>query len=238
MRLAAAEFVEAHSNRGTGLHDLKRHQEALASYDRALALQPDYAEAHANRGNTLHQLNRCDEALASYDRALVLRPDFAEAHCNRGNALQELRRFDEALTGYDRALVLRPDFAEAHSNRGNVLQELRRLTRRWRAMNVRWSCGRPRRRSLQRAMCRPLIGDFARGWQELEWRWETAQLRSVKRHFPQPLWTGADNIAGKTILLHAEQGFGDTLQFCRYVPARCRARRACHSRGAEAAAAS
>jgi Glycosyltransferase family 9 (heptosyltransferase) len=63
-----------------------------------------------------------------------------------------------------------------------------------------------------------MIGDFARGWQQHECRWETAQLRTAKRHFLQPLWIGADDIAGKTILLHAEQGFGDTLQFCRYVP--------------------
>jgi Glycosyltransferase family 9 (heptosyltransferase) len=67
-------------------------------------------------------------------------------------------------------------------------------------------------------VCRLLIGDFARGWREHEWRWETAQLRMVKRRFSQPLWTGADDLAGRTVLLHAEQGFGDTIQFCRYVP--------------------
>ena len=68
------------------------------------------------------------------------------------------------------------------------------------------------------AVCRLLRGDFARGCQQHEWRWETKQLRAVKRRFAQPLWTGADDLAGKTILLHAEQGFGDTIQFCRYLP--------------------
>ena len=71
---------------------------------------------------------------------------------------------------------------------------------------------------LNAGLCRLLIGDFARGWQEHEWRWKTAQLKADERDFPQPLWLGVDDIAGKTILLHAEQGLGDTLQFCRYVP--------------------
>ena len=75
--------------------ELKRHDEALASYDRALTLRPDYAEAHYNRGNALEELKRHDEALASYDRALTLRPDHAEALNNRGIALQELKRLDE-----------------------------------------------------------------------------------------------------------------------------------------------
>ena len=114
-----------------------------------------------------------------------MRPDYAEALSNRGNTLQELQRFEEALASYDRALALRPDFAEAHFNE---------------------------------ALCRLLIGDFDRGWEEYEWRWETGQLRKGKRNFAQPLWLGSNEITGKTILLHAEQGFGDTIQFCRYVP--------------------
>ena len=100
---------------------------ALASYDRALTLRPDYAEALSNRGNALSELKRFEEALASYDRALTLRPDYAEALSNRGNALKELRRFDEALASYDRALTLRPDYAEALYNRGISLHELRRF---------------------------------------------------------------------------------------------------------------
>ena len=68
------------------------------------------------------------------------------------------------------------------------------------------------------ALCRLLIGDFDRGWKKHEWRWETELLRKGKRNFAQPLWLGSNDIKGKTILLHAEQGFGDTIQFCRYVP--------------------
>ena len=104
-----------------GKHDL-----ALASYDRALALEPSLAEAHCDRGNTLTILKRFDAALESYDRALALRPDYAEALSNRANSLRELKRFDEALKSCDRALALRPDLAETFSNRGITLHELRR----------------------------------------------------------------------------------------------------------------
>jgi tetratricopeptide (TPR) repeat protein len=215
----APNNVEALVNRGVALNALKRYDDALACYERALRLCPDHLDALTNRGVALHDLGRYEEALASHDRALALQPDFAEALSNRGNTAQELRRFDDALASFDRALALQPDFAEAHSNRGNVLQELRRfdeaLTSYDRALVLRpdFADGH-----FNAAVCRLLRGDFARGWQQHEWRWETKQLRAVKRRFPQPLWTGVDDLAGKIILLYAEQGFGDTIQFCRYVP--------------------
>jgi tetratricopeptide (TPR) repeat protein len=130
------------------------------------------------------RLGKKDTALASYDRALTVRPDYAEALSNRGVTLQELKRFEEALASYDRALTVRPDYAEAHWNE---------------------------------ALLRLLTGDFSRGWVKYEWRWE-GSLALPKRNFSPPLWLGADAIDGKAILLHSEQGFGDTIQFCRYVP--------------------
>jgi tetratricopeptide (TPR) repeat protein len=212
-------YAAAHSNRGSALHALKRFEEALASYDRALALQPDFAQAHSNRGNALHELHRFDEALANFDRAIALQPNFAEAHCNRGNALRLLQRFDAALASYDRAIALRPDFAEAHCNRGSVLQELNRyddaVTSYDHAIAIRPDFADAR---FNVGGARLLAGDFARGWEEYEWRWDTEQLRGVKRNFAQPQWLGSDEISGKTILIHAEQGLGDTLQFCRYIP--------------------
>src|ERR1700722_11423916 len=213
------DYAEAHSNRADALIALQRFGEALASHDRALMLRPDYAEAHFHRGNALHDLKRFEDALASYDHAIMLRPDYAEAHSNRGNALQELKRFEEAVAGYDRALALRGDLAEAHSNRGNALKELDRfdeaLASYERALAVQPDFADVH---FNEAMCRLLIGDLYRGWEKNEWRWETAQIRNGKRSFSQPLWLGSDEIAGKTILLHAEQGLGDTIQFCRYAP--------------------
>jgi tetratricopeptide (TPR) repeat protein len=213
------DYAEAHLNRGIVLRELDRPDEALAAYDRALAIRPDFAEALSNRGAALRDLKRIDEALASCDRALALQPQFAEAHANRANALQSLKRFEEALASYDCAAALRPDLAELHYNRGNALYMLRRfedaLTSYQRVYTAQPDFADAH---FNEALCRLLIGDFRRGWEKHEWRWQAKELRGSKRNFPQPLWTGIEEIAGRTILLYAEQGFGDTLQFCRYVP--------------------
>ena len=119
--------AEALSNRGITLQELKRFEEALASYDRALTCGRTTPRRTPIAALTLHELKRFEEALASYDRALAVRPDYAEALYNRGVTLHELKRFEEALASYDRALTLRPDYAEALYNRGDTLQELKRF---------------------------------------------------------------------------------------------------------------
>ena len=212
-------YADVLSNRGLTLHELKRFDEALASYDRALRVRPNYAEALSNRGMALRELNRLEDALESYDRALVVRPEFVKAHSNRGNALHELNRFDEALASFDRALRVDPDYAEALSNRGVTLNSLLRFEE---ALSD-FECALKLRPShadthYNEALCRMLIGDFDRGWEKCEWRWETTHTNDKKRNFAQPLWLGSSEIAGKTILLHGEQGFGDMIQFSRYVP--------------------
>jgi tetratricopeptide (TPR) repeat protein len=120
------QFAQAHFDTGNALLELKRHEEALASYDRALAIQPDLVQALSNRSNALFELKRHEEALASCDRALAIQPAFAQALSNRGNALFNLTRYEEALASYDRALAIQPDFARVLSNRGNALFELKR----------------------------------------------------------------------------------------------------------------
>jgi Tfp pilus assembly protein PilF len=193
--------------------------DALASYDRALALRPDHAETLSNRGNALKDLKRFAEALASYDGALAIRPDYAEAHYNRGITLKELKRLPEALASYDRAVAIRPDYAEAFNNRGDILNELRRFEEAFASYqkaqeiapdyaDAHWN----------EAVLRLLTGDLAAGWAKYEWRWKKPAVASRRRDFPQPQWDGVQSIADKTILLHAEQGHGDAIQFCRYVP--------------------
>jgi tetratricopeptide (TPR) repeat protein len=216
---AQPDNAEALCARGVILGELKRFEEALAGFDAALKMQPDHAEALSNRALVLHELRRFDDALASGERALKVRPDYAEALSNCGITLKELSRFEEALASFDRALKVRPDFAEALSNRGLVLHELRRfdeaLTSYERALRVRPDFAEAHYND---ALCRLLIGDFERGWAKNEWRWETEQQREANRNFGQPLWLGSGEIADKTILVHGEQGFGDMIQFCRYVP--------------------
>jgi tetratricopeptide (TPR) repeat protein len=195
----------------------KRPEVAVALFDQALAVNPRHPSALNNRGNALRDLKRPAEALASYDGALKIKPDYVEALSGRGNALHDLKRFEEALASFDQALKIRPDYAEAHNNRGNVLQSLKRLDEALkdfeRALQIRpdyaeahWNEG----------LCRLLMGDFAAGWPKYEWRWQREPGSSSLRNFSQPLWLGKEKLEGKTILLHAEQGLGDTIQFCRY----------------------
>jgi len=213
------DYAEAHNNRGNALSDLKRYEEALASYDRAVALKPDYAEAYSNRLIPLRELRRPEEALASCDRAVALQPDYAPAHNNRGNALYEFRRLEEVLASFDRAIALKPDYAEAYGNRGVMLFEMRRMEEALadydRAIALKPDYAEAH---YNRAMHSLTLGDYARGWAQYEWRWRTTQFEEAVRDLAAPLWLGREDLRGRTILLHAEQGLGDTLQFCRYVP--------------------
>lgn len=209
-------YVEALNNRGNVLRELKRHEEALASFEKALALKPDYAEALNNRGNVLKALDRRDEALASYDRALAIKPDYPEALSNRGSILNELNRFDEALASHERALALQPDYIAAINNRGNVFTALNRhvdaLADYARALELDPGYARGH---LNQALMWLVLGDFRAGWNEYEWRWKVAGF-PPRQEFSRPLWLGKEPLEGKSILLHAEQGLGDTVQFVRY----------------------
>ncbi len=217
--LRRPDYAEAWNNRGNALLDQKRWQEALDSYDQAVALLPGYAGAHANRMIPLIHLRRPEEALAACDTAIALQPDYAEAWNNRANALYELRRLDEVLQTFDTALAIRPDYAEALSNRGVVFHELRRFDEALADFD-RAIALKPEYPEAQygQAMTRLTLGDYARAWPQYEWRWGTAQFAEAVRDLGAPLWLGQEPLAGRTILLHGEQGLGDTLQFCRYAP--------------------
>jgi tetratricopeptide (TPR) repeat protein len=213
------DHVGALNNRGLALTGLHRPAEALRSFERVLAIQPDHARALNNRGNTLQELRRPAEALASYEKALAVKPAYAEAHYNRGIVLRGLKRPAEALASFDRALAIEPSHVDALNNRGIVLRDLDRpleaLASYDRALAI--EPGYAEAHS-NRSCLALLLGDFERGFEEFEWRWRVPEIAPWRRDFAQPLWRGDAPLAGKTILLHAEQGFGDAIQFVRYVP--------------------
>jgi len=184
---------------------------------KGINLYPNDEVIYLNFGN-LHEENKnWHMSLDSYDRAIEIRPDYAEAFSNRGNALKELNRFEEALVSYDRAIEIRPDYAEAYSNRGNALKELMRfeeaLVSYDRAVEIRPDFPAAH---FNKSLYLLMAGQFDQGWKLYEWRWKNEKSELKNRNFPQFLWLGAEDLAGKTILLHAEQGLGDTIQFCRY----------------------
>src|SRR5215470_14888685 len=212
------DYAEALSNRGNTLQALQRFEEALASCDYALTFRQDHVEALVYRGNALHMLKRLEEALASYDRAVAIRPEHAEALSNRGLTLHELNRFEEALASYDRALTVRPDYAEALSNRGITLVGLQRLqealTSYDRAVDLKPDYAEAH---FNRSLALLLQGNYADGWEEYEWRWKGGAKGARLRRFDCPQWRGED-LVGKAIFLYDEQGYGDAIQFLRYVP--------------------
>ena len=210
------DYMEAYRNRGNALRRLGRLTEAVASYDQAIEVRPTVA-AYTNRGNVLRELKRTEEALESYDRAIALNPHYAEVHNNRGSALQELGRFDEAAASYQRAIALKPEYAEPHSNLGVALTKLRRLDEAMAAFDSAIALKEDYAEAIwNRGLARLLIGQYSSGWRDYEAR-KRKKVPVGDRTYAQPLWLGDAAICGKTILVHWEQGFGDTIQFSRYV---------------------
>jgi tetratricopeptide (TPR) repeat protein len=211
--------VDAMSNLGLALHAAGRFEEAVARYHNALKLAPRHPEILYNLGNAFLELDRLDESLASYDEALAIDPSHVGARVNRGNTLLRLNRPSDALESYDGALAAMPGHPQILTNHGHAL---RRLDRPQEAL-VDFEAALARAREFpeahfEAAMTRLLLGDFEAGWKAYEWRWKTGAFAGKRREFRAPLWLGDVPVSGKTILLHAEQGFGDTIQFIRYAP--------------------
>lgn len=208
-------YAEAYNNRALILQDLDRPGDALASLDRTLALTPDNARAHNNRGAVLQDLKRFEEALAAHDEALALKANFAEAQFNKATALHALKRFDEAIAGFENAVALRPDYPEAYQNLGVTLQDEKRLDEAAAAYRKAIAL-RPGYAEAYSNLgfCELQSGQFAAGFRDYEARKQLPGA-PANRIFMRPEWRG-EPITGKTLFVHWEQGFGDTLQFCRF----------------------
>jgi tetratricopeptide (TPR) repeat protein len=215
----APDAASTHLWRGKACLELGRPAAALASLDRALELNAQEFDAHFQRGVALATLERYQESVASFDQAVALDRNSADAFNNRGAVLVRLFRPAEALPDFVRAVVLRPDHADAHTNAGIALRGLGRyqeaLNNLDRALSIKpddptatWT----------KALLRLGMGDFRGGWPLYESRLRLPHARQLQRTFTGPRWSGAEPLAGKTILVYADQGLGDTLQFCRYIP--------------------
>jgi len=203
-----------HYNLGVALKDAGRPEEAATALRQTLALQPASEEAHFQLGEVLAALGQVVQAVAAYQRALAVKPDNAAAHFALGNALVNLGRTADVVLCYQRGLALDPGAVWAHSNLGLALQAQNRLAEAIASFeraivldpgyaSAHWNL----------SMARLLGGDFERGWQDYDWRWQTPD--NPPRSLPQPEWQG-EPLVGETVFLYAEQGLGDTLQFVRY----------------------
>ncbi len=195
-----------------------RHEEALACYDRALAIRGDIPQICVNRGKALRNLDRPLEAESSLREALRLKPDLADAHVELGRVLDCLGRFEEAEASLRSALALEPKHVFGHALLGYVLYHLGRAAEA--QASYRMALGlAPQNRNLHGYLAQALLlaGELKEGWREFEWRWRESEQVWMRSLLTVPIWKG-EPIGGRAILLLADLGHGDTLQFCRYVP--------------------
>jgi len=211
------DYAEVHYNLANLLKDAQRREEAVIAYREAIRCRPDYAEAYNNLGLVTKDLYGPEEAASCWRDALRIKPDYVEAHNNLGIALKDQARFAEAEQCWREALRHRPGYAEAYNNLGIVLKDMRRLDEAEQCCREAIRL-RPDFPDAHFNLSLALLtkGDYAQGWDEFEWRWQV-KAQMVPRGFSQPWWKG-EPLEGRVLMLYAEQGLGDTLQFCRYVP--------------------
>jgi len=209
--------AEACNDLGNVLCDDGRAEEAIGFYRRAIAINPRYLPAYNNLGTALRDRGRVEEAIANYHTALAISQSVPEVFNNLGVALTELGRLDGALDSYRRAIEMRPNYVDALTNFGVT------LFANGDARGAVEACSKavdldPTSMKAHNNLALILLGagQYARGWVEHEWRFRSNPM-FVARPFEQPQWKG-EPFDGRTVLLHTEQGLGDTIQFSRFVP--------------------
>lgn len=208
--------ASAHNSLGVALYQQGKLAEAIAHYQQAIALLPNYLSAHDNLGIALKQQRQLPEAAEHFRTAIAINPSYANAYINLGNTMRDLGDYDQAIAYCQEAIRLQPQNADAHNTYGCILVDLGRLEAAIQCYEAAIAC-RPdfADAHLNLGIILLQVGDFQRGFAEYHWRWQTKQCPDLR--YTHALWKGED-LTGKIILLTAEQGFGDTIQFARYAP--------------------
>jgi tetratricopeptide (TPR) repeat protein len=211
------DYFKAHINLGNALLKMMLYEDAEASYRAALAVRPDSCNAHLWLANALRRQNRHEDAVASCRAALALAPERAEAHSSLGTAFREMGRLDDAVDSYQRALSLDQDNTGAHSNLGVALADMGRLedaaASHLKALEIDPGNAEAR---YNLGLLHLMAGRFREGWTGYALRWYLDEYAD-KPEFPQAPWDGS-TLAGKSILVWAEQGIGDEIMFAGMIP--------------------
>jgi Flp pilus assembly protein TadD len=197
-------------------HQRREFTEAVQNYGKSLLLNPKEADTYNNMGVALRAMGKLEAAVACYRRSIVLRPNNAGAYSNLGNALRDLGRLQQAVAAHQHALKLAPNGGESYYNMGLALRDLGQIDQAITAFERTLSFNENHAECRwDRALTLLLKGNFTDGFKEYDWRWKLE--RSPPRNYDQPEWDGSE-LNGKTLLIHQEQGFGDMIQFARYIP--------------------
>lgn len=225
-------YPECNRNLGQALIKQNRFDEAVDLYRQAIRQNPQYASAYCDLGFTLMMLEDLPAAEEAFVGALKIKPDLLEAHYNLGNLFRKQSRLPEAIASYRKVLSLRANKTlETNKSRSGAAIEIQAKNNLALSLSEAGkqeqaiACYRealvsdPQNAILHYNLATALLatGNFLEGWEELEWRWKMPSFTTKLRDFGKPLWKG-EPLDGANILLHAEQGYGDTLQFVRYAP--------------------
>jgi tetratricopeptide (TPR) repeat protein len=206
----------AYYNLGTLLQEKGELNEAINYYRKVLQINPNHADTYNCLGSVFQKKQEYDEAINCYKKAIELKPYFIKAFINIANAFLEKEEFDEAITYFKRAVAIDPNFAGTYYNLGLLFHRTKQFDealvcyKKTIQLDPNFADA-----YYSLSLLYLLLGNFQEGWKFFEWRWKLKD--SYQRNFTRPLWDGSD-IVGQHILLHAEQGFGDTIQFIRYAP--------------------
>lgn len=212
------QFADAYFSRGICLHFLERFAEAIMCFEDVIRFHPEAVHAYNAKGISLYHAGNYSDALVALQKALALNQQSPEIYNNLGLAYHKLNQFDAALENYNLALTINPNYADAYSNRGLTYQALKNTTEALKDYDrclqiepnhpdVNWN----------KALIKIQLGEYQEGWALYEWRWQSFSKKWA-RHYEQPLWLGESSIKDKNILIYPEQGYGDFIQFCRYIP--------------------
>jgi tetratricopeptide (TPR) repeat protein len=212
------DYADALNDIGRIYHLKNEFNLAITYYDKAIQSQPNYSEVIYNKSIALLELKRYDEALVCFDAAIQLKPDDHRPYNGKGNALKELKRYDEALVCYDAAIQLKPDDHEPYNGKGNTLQELKRYDEALVCYDaaIQFKPGEATG-FWNKSLLKLIIGHYEEGWKLYEWRRQTKKTKNNYKVYDQPLWLGKESLHNKTLLVESEQGFGDVIQFVRYI---------------------
>ena len=198
--------------------ELGQLEASVKAYNKAISIMPDYADAYYNMGIALKAQGKQDESIEAYRKALAIKPDYADACNNLGNTLNEQGKFDEAITFYKRALAIKPDYAETYFNMGRALKDQGKLEEAIKANNKAIAI-KPyyAEAHYNNSVIYNLKGEIQQGLKLYEWRFKVQEnFTTVPRE--KLYWNRIEPIKGKEFLVYEEQGIGDIIQFCRYLP--------------------